>query len=101
SIAPDWALALEPVSATLQTLARFLRDEAASGRPYLPAAPDVLRAFARPMADVRVLILGQDPYPTPGHAMGLSFSVPDGVPMPRSLRNIARELHDDTGEVLT
>jgi uracil-DNA glycosylase len=82
----------------LHTMGDFLRAELAAGRGYLPAGPNVLRAFARPMADVRVLIVGQDPYPTPGHAVGLSFSVaPDVRPVPRSLANIFRELHDDLG----
>ena len=99
-IAPDWAAALEPVVPTLVGLGAFLRDELAAGRAYLPEPHAILNAFARPLADVRVLIVGQDPYPTPGHAMGLSFSVPRGVPMPRSLANIARELESDTGERL-
>ncbi|WP_394277833.1 uracil-DNA glycosylase, partial [Luteococcus sp.] len=65
---------------------------------YLPAGERVLRAFSRPLADVRVLVVGQDPYPTPGHAVGLSFSVdPEVRPVPRSLQNIYRELHDDLG----
>ncbi len=76
----------------------FLRAELAAGRSYLPPGPNVLRAFTRPLADVRVLIVGQDPYPTPGHAVGLSFSVaPDVRPVPRSLDNIFRELHSDLG----
>jgi uracil-DNA glycosylase len=76
----------------------FLRAEIAAGRSYLPAGENVLRAFSRPMADVRVLILGQDPYPTPGHAVGLSFSVaPDVRPIPRSLANIFKELEADLG----
>ncbi len=58
----------------------------------------MLRAFSRPLADVRVLIVGQDPYPTPGHPVGLSFSVaPDVRPIPRSLQNIYAELQDDLG----
>src|SRR5882757_1165819 len=74
----------------------FLRAEIAAGRTYLPAGPNVLRAFSQPFADVRVLIVGQDPYPTPGHPVGLSFSVaPDVRPMPRSLQNIYRELSTD------
>jgi uracil-DNA glycosylase len=91
---------LEDVSATLAGLGGFLRGEIAAGRGYLPASENILRAFGAPLADVRVLIVGQDPYPTPGDAMGLSFSVPAGRPMPRSLANIARELKDDTGEAL-
>lgn len=100
-VAPDWADALEPVSPTLARLGAFLREELAAGRPYLPAADSILRAFARPLADVRVLVVGQDPYPTPGDPVGLSFSVPAGHPLPRSLANIAQELAADTGERLT
>ena len=93
---PGWAEALEPVAPTIAALGDFLRDEVAAGRGYLPAGPDVLRAFTRPIADVRVLIVGQDPYPTPGHPVGLSFAVDRRVrPLPRSLANIYRERHDD------
>ncbi len=99
-VAPDWADALAPVQPTLTAVGAFLRAEVAAGRGYLPASDQILRAFRSPLADVRVLIVGQDPYPTPGDAVGLSFSVPPGHPMPRSLANIARELRADTGEVL-
>lgn len=76
----------------------FLREEADSGRGYLPAGDRVLRAFTQPFDDVRVLIVGQDPYPTPGHAVGLSFAVDPAVrPLPRSLFNIYREYTDDLG----
>jgi uracil-DNA glycosylase len=76
----------------------FLRSENAAGRGYLPSGADVLRAFTYPLAQVKVLIVGQDPYPTPGHAMGLSFSVPATVqPLPASLQNILTELRNDTG----
>jgi uracil-DNA glycosylase len=79
-------------------MGEFLRAELAAGRRYLPAGPNVLRAFTRPFADVRVLIVGQDPYPTPGHAVGLSFAVaPDVRPIPRSLANIYREYGTDLG----
>lgn len=97
-VAPDWAAALAPVEPQVHEVGAYLRAEVAAGREYLPAGPDVLRAFTRPLADVRVLVVGQDPYPTPGHAMGLSFSVqPDVRPVPRSLANIFRELQDDLG----
>lgn len=97
-MAADWAEALEPVADQITAMGEFLREENEAGRSYLPAAGDVLRAFAEPMADVRVLIVGQDPYPTPGHAMGLSFSVrPDVRPVPRSLVNIYAELESDLG----
>lgn len=97
-VAPDWAAALEPVADRVATMGDFLRAELAAGRSYLPAGPHVLRAFTRPLADVRVLVVGQDPYPTPGHAVGLSFSVaPDVRPLPRSLANIYAELGADLG----
>lgn len=97
-VAPDWASALSPAQATITGLGEFLRSEVASGRGYLPSGDRVLRAFAGPLADVRVLIVGQDPYPTPGHPVGLSFSVDAAVrPLPRSLSNIYRELEDDLG----
>lgn len=95
---PGWASVLEPVAGRVAALGEFLRSEVAAGRGYLPAGPNVLRAFRYPLADVRVLIVGQDPYPTPGHPIGLSFAVERSVrPVPRSLQNIFRELHDDLG----
>ncbi|NKY10173.1 uracil-DNA glycosylase [Cellulomonas hominis] len=97
-VAADWAAALAPVEPQVHAAGEFLRAEVAAGRTYLPAGEHVLRAFTRPLADVRVLIVGQDPYPTPGHAMGLSFSVqPDVRPVPRSLANIFTELQSDLG----
>ena len=97
-VAPDWAVALAPVAPTVAAVGDFLRAEIAAGRGYLPSGDRVLRAFSRPLADVRVLIVGQDPYPTPGHPVGLSFSVEPSVrPIPRSLVNIFRELTDDLG----
>jgi uracil-DNA glycosylase len=93
-----WAQALEPVAPQIAHLGEFLRAETASGRGYLPAGENVLRAFTRPLSEVRVLIVGQDPYPTPGHPIGLSFAVDRHVrPVPRSLANIYRELRDDLG----
>ncbi len=93
-----WARALQPVAAEVRAMGDFLRAELAAGRSYLPAGEHVLRAFSQPFDDVRVLIVGQDPYPTPGHPVGLSFSVaPDVRPVPRSLQNIFRELRDDLG----
>ncbi|UFU03543.1 uracil-DNA glycosylase [Ruania suaedae] len=95
---PGWAQALAPVEADIHAMGEFLRAENAAGRGYLPAGEHVLRAFTHPISDVRVLIVGQDPYPTPGHAMGLSFSVQPHVrPIPRSLQNIYRELGEDLG----
>jgi uracil-DNA glycosylase len=93
-----WAQALEPVADRIAAMGDFLRAELAAGRRYLPAGENVLRAFRQPFGDVRVLIVGQDPYPTPGHAVGLSFSVaPDVRPLPPSLVNIFREYAADLG----
>ncbi len=93
---PSWLPALEPEAATISRVGEFLRAEIAAGRGYLPAGENVLRAFGTPLDAVRVLIVGQDPYPTPGHPVGLSFSVaPDVRPLPRSLANIFTELVDD------
>ncbi|MFC8080727.1 uracil-DNA glycosylase [Streptomyces sp. NPDC057307] len=93
-----WADALAPVAQRITAMGDFLRAEIAAGRTYLPAGPNVLRAFQQPFDDVRVLIVGQDPYPTPGHAVGLSFSVaPEVRPVPGSLDNIFREMHADIG----
>jgi uracil-DNA glycosylase len=95
---PGWADALAPVAADIAAMGDFLRAQVAEGGTYLPAGDRILRAFTQPLDDVRVLIVGQDPYPTPGHAVGLSFSVaPDVRPLPPSLRNIFRELRDDIG----
>ncbi|MGH3367027.1 MAG: uracil-DNA glycosylase, partial [Nocardioidaceae bacterium] len=94
----DWAQALAPVEPTITAMGDFLRAEVAAGRGYLPHGDRILRAFAQPLSDVRVLIAGQDPYPTPGHAVGLCFSVePDVWPLPKSLINIYRELVSDLG----
>lgn len=95
---PTWADHLAPAADTVGGIGAFLREEAEAGRGYLPAGEHVLRAFTLPLDQVRVLIVGQDPYPTPGHAVGLSFSVaPDVRPLPRSLGNIFTELVDDLG----
>jgi uracil-DNA glycosylase len=97
-IDPDWAAALEPVAGRIAAMGDFLREEIAAGRRYLPAGENVLRAFTQPFGAVRVLIMGQDPYPTPGHAVGLSFSVAPTVRrLPPSLLNIFREYSDDLG----
>jgi uracil-DNA glycosylase len=93
-----WAKALAPVADTIAAMGAFLRAEIAEGRRYLPAGANVLRAFQQPFDEVRVLIVGQDPYPTPGHPVGLSFSVsPTTRPLPRSLENIFREYGEDLG----
>ncbi|MFF8831473.1 uracil-DNA glycosylase [Streptomyces sp. NPDC015131] len=97
-VEPGWADALAPVAERIAGMGDFLRAEIAAGRTYVPAGQQVLRAFQQPFHEVRVLIVGQDPYPTPGHAVGLSFSVaPEVRPLPGSLENIFRELHSDLG----
>lgn len=97
---PAWASALASVAGEISTLGDRLRAETAAGRSYLPAGENVLRAFRRPLSEVKVLLVGQDPYPTPGHAIGLSFAVDPHVrPLPRSLGNIYQELESDLGIV--
>jgi uracil-DNA glycosylase len=97
-VAPDWADALAPVEDRIAAMGDFLRAELANGHTYLPAGDQILRAFSRPLGDVKVLIVGQDPYPTPGHPVGLCFSVaPDVRPLPPSLVNIFKELQSDQG----
>ena len=94
----SWASALEPVHARVTEMGEFLRAELSTGHRYLPTGAQVLRAFTYPFDEVRVLIVGQDPYPTPGHAVGLSFSVGSDVrPLPRSLSNIYTEYQQDLG----
>jgi uracil-DNA glycosylase len=95
---PGWAAALAPVADRIHAMGDFLRAELAAGRRYLPAGDKVLRAFQPPLQDVRVLIVGQDPYPTLGNPVGLSFSVaPDVRRLPPSLINIFREYTADLG----
>jgi uracil-DNA glycosylase len=97
-VAPDWAEALAPVDDRIAAMGEFLRQEVRAGRGYLPHGDQVFRAFSRPLAAVKVLVVGQDPYPTPGHPVGLSFSVaPDVRPVPKSLVNIFQELTTDIG----
>ena len=91
---PSWVPAMEPVAGKISEMGKMLRDE---GNNYFPAGKDIFRAFTYPLDQVKVLIVGQDPYPTPGNAMGLSFSVKPGVAIPKSLQNIFKELHDDLG----
>ena len=99
-MASDWAEALAPVEDRIEDVGRFLRAELAAGRPYQPAGDRIFRAFQRPLRDVRVLIVGQDPYPNPSHPIGLCFAVERGVwPLPASLLNIYRELREDLGIV--
>jgi uracil-DNA glycosylase len=95
-IDPGWARALAPVEPQIRGMGDFLRAQEA----YLPAGEDVLRAFTYPFDTAEVLIVGQDPYPTPGHAIGLCFAVaPDVRPLPASLVNIYTELVNDLGVV--
>lgn len=94
---PSWARALEPVEPIIRQMGDFLREEVHHGYRFLPASSNIFRAFQMPVDSVKVLIVGQDPYPTPGNAIGLAFSVAPGVPIPASLRNIYKELEDDVG----
>lgn len=94
-VGPGWDLALEPVAPQIREMGDFLREELAAGRSFLPAPDRVFAAFQVPFEEVKVLIVGQDPYPTPGHPVGLSFSVAPGVSLPKSLRNIFTEYCDD------
>ena len=97
-IEAGWADAVAPAEDQIARMGAFLREQIAAGKRYLPAGDQVLRAFKQPFAEVRVLIVGQDPYPTPGHAVGLSFSVSrETRPVPRSLANIFREYTADLG----
>lgn len=95
---PGWEAALAPQAAALEQVGAALTQRRAAGEQVLPAPEHILRVFRRPFDDVRVLVLGQDPYPTPGRPIGLSFAVDRHVrPLPRSLVNIHRELQDDLG----
>jgi uracil-DNA glycosylase len=97
-VGEGWVEALAPVAPRVAELGDFLRAEQEAGRRFLPRGDRILAAFQTPLADVRVLLVGQDPYPTPGHPIGLCFSVaPDVRPLPGSLRNIFREYCDDLG----
>lgn len=79
-------------------LVRFLHQEKAEGKIIYPPGREIFKAFElTPLPEVKVVILGQDPYHQPGQAMGLSFSVPDGVPAPPSLKNIFKEMESDLG----
>ncbi|UBH24618.1 uracil-DNA glycosylase [Micrococcus porci] len=95
---PGWAAALADQEEALVRVGAELTARRAAGEHVLPAPEHILRAFRQPFADVKVLIVGQDPYPTPGHPIGLCFACDRHVrPLPRSLANIHRELHDDLG----
>lgn len=98
AVGPGWVEALEPVADRIAAIGDFLRAEQAAGRRFLPAGDRILAAFTQPFHEVRVLVVGQDPYPTPGHPIGLCFSVaPEVRPLPGSLANIFREYCDDLG----
>lgn len=80
------------------SLVRFLHSEKSAGKIIYPPGGSIFRAFElTPVDKVKVVILGQDPYPGKGQAMGLSFSVPEGIPAPPSLKNIFKEIEDDLG----
>lgn len=97
-VGPGWGAALAPVADDVAAMGDFLRDEQAAGRRFLPRGGDVFAALRMPFDEVRVLVLGQDPYPTPGHPIGLAFAVaPDVQPLPKSLQNIFIEYVDDLG----
>ena len=97
-VVADWAETLAPVADELTAVMEFVDAERDAGVQVLPDSDRIFAAFERPLADVRALIVGQDPYPTPGHPVGLSFSTAADVrPIPRSLANLYRELHDDLG----
>ena len=82
----------------MRALSDFLRERRAAGARIFPPGPDIFAAFdATPFDQVRVVVLGQDPYPGEGQAHGLSFSVRPGVPVPRSLDNIFKEIGRDLG----
>lgn len=94
----DWQVAMAPAfnSSSFVQLEQRLAAAQAAGEIIYPAAKDIFMAFACcALKDVKVVILGQDPYHGPGQAHGLSFSVPDGVAFPPSLRNIFKELESD------
>lgn len=97
-IDPSWVKPLAPVQGTLDEIADFLKAENRTGNVYFPSNENIMRAFQLPFEDVKVVIVGQDPYPTPGDAVGLSFSVaPERTSLPRSLNNIFTELRTDVG----
>lgn len=93
---PSWAQALQPVEPRIRELGNFLREEVQSGHPFLPHSSRIFAAFQIPVDQVKVLIVGQDPYPTKGHPIGLAFATEASVrPLPASLRNIYKELESD------
>lgn len=98
AIDPSWVEPLAPVQGGLDEIALKLKEETGQGKLFFPATENIMRVFQLPFGEVRVLIVGQDPYPTPGDAVGLSFSVsPELTVLPRSLKNIFTELSADMG----
>lgn len=98
SVGDGWADVLAPVGRTIRELATFLRTEQLAGHACEPSTEHIFAALEMPLHAVRVLIVGQDPYPTPGHAIGLAFAVARDVqPLPASLRNILTEYSADLG----
>ncbi|MEN9955788.1 MAG: hypothetical protein RLY34_595 [Actinomycetota bacterium] len=96
---PSWQSALPESKPVLDEIYKRLQ---ANQTPFVPVLPLVMKAFEQPLDQVRVLIVGQDPYPTAGHAIGLSFAVNTDVkPLPRSLKNILIELKDDLGKSIS
>lgn len=94
----SWVELLQEDDETLQRIGEHLREEIRAGHAYAPTGDKIFRALQMPIEDVKVLILGQDPYPTVGHAVGLAFSVdPELQVLPASLRNIYTELQSDIG----
>jgi uracil-DNA glycosylase len=95
---PSWLRAFGRAADAINDIDHQLETERATGITHAPDRSDIFRAFRVPMESVRVVIVGQDPYPTPGHAVGLAFSTSRDVrPLPRSLANIYAELRDDVG----
>lgn len=98
-IAADWKEVLkeEFEKPYFEELTKFVRTEYANGTIY-PSGRNIFRAFDKcPFAELKVVIIGQDPYHGPGQANGLCFSVNDGIPFPPSLQNIFKEINDDIG----
>lgn len=100
---PTWQAALAEAKPLLESIeAKLDLHLEARGGEIVPPKQFVMRAFEQPLDEIRVLIVGQDPYPTAGHAIGLSFAVNTDVkPLPRSLKNILIELKDDLGKTVT
>lgn len=99
-IEESWKAALAPEfeKPYFSALAQTLHAEKAAGYTIYPPGNLIFNAFEKtPLDSLKVVILGQDPYHNPGEAMGLSFSVPNGIKMPPSLRNIFKEIHDELG----